>query len=109
TLAGPGPNTDSSVAQPDAASARTTAITTAALMYCGIVPPPVGNARQDRRVNRAIQGGSMKRVLLFLLLCSSVVAFAQAPTRLRGTITSLSGDVLSVKLRDGRDIQLKLA
>lgn len=51
----------------------------------------------------------MKRVLLFLLLCSSVAAFAQAPTRLRGTITSLNGDVLSVKLRDGRDIQLKLA
>jgi len=51
----------------------------------------------------------MKRVLLFLLLCSSVAAFAQAPTRVRGTITSLDGDVLSVKSRDGRDLKIQLA
>lgn len=51
----------------------------------------------------------MKRVLLFVLLCSSVAAFAQAPTRVRGTITSLDGDVLSVKSRDGRDLKIQLA
>ena len=51
----------------------------------------------------------MKRVLLFVLLCSSVAAFAQAPTRVRGTITSLDGDMLSVKSRDGRDLKIQLA
>ena len=51
----------------------------------------------------------MKRVLLFFLLCSSVAAFAQAPTRVRGTITALDGDVLSVKSRDGTDLKVHLA
>lgn len=51
----------------------------------------------------------MKRVLLFLMLCASVAALAQAPTRVRGTITSLDGDVLSVKSRDGRDLKIQLA
>lgn len=51
----------------------------------------------------------MKRVLLFLMLCASVAAFAQAPTRVRGTITAVDGDVLSVKSRDGRDLKVQLA
>jgi hypothetical protein len=51
----------------------------------------------------------MKRILLFVLLGASLAAFAQAPTRVRGTITSLDGDVLSVKSRDGRDLKVHLA
>lgn len=47
-------------------------------------------------------------VLLFLVSClASAAALAQA--RVRGTITGLQGDVLMVKSRDGRDIQLRLA
>jgi hypothetical protein len=33
---------------------------------------------------------------------------AQAPQRVRGTITGLDGDVLSVKARDGKDVQIQL-
>jgi outer membrane lipoprotein SlyB len=50
----------------------------------------------------------MKR-LLVLVLCIAAVASAQAQQRIRGAITGLSGDVLSVKLRDGRDVQVQLA
>lgn len=50
----------------------------------------------------------MKRLALFALLLVSVAAFAQAPTRVRGTITALDGDVLSVKSRDGKDLKLHL-
>lgn len=47
-------------------------------------------------------------VLLFLVSClASAAALAQA--RVRGTITGLHGDVLMVKSRDGREIQLQLA
>jgi hypothetical protein len=48
-----------------------------------------------------------KLAVLALLLCTTA-AFAQAPTRVRGTITALQGDVLSVKSRDGKDLRLKL-
>ena len=36
-------------------------------------------------------------------------AFGQAPVRVRGTITALNGDILAVKTRKGRDVELKLA
>ncbi len=36
-------------------------------------------------------------------------ALAQTNVRVRGTITALEGDVLSVKTREGRDIQIQLA
>ena len=41
----------------------------------------------------------------------SAAATAQAPTRMwvRGTITGLDGDVLSVKSREGKDLKIKLA
>lgn len=42
-------------------------------------------------------------------LLASAVAIAQPPTRVRGTVTSLDGDVLSVKTRDGRDLKIHLA
>jgi hypothetical protein len=51
----------------------------------------------------------MKTVLSLLLVLFNVVAHAQAPARIRGTITGLEGDVLSVKSRDGRDLQIHLA
>jgi Domain of unknown function (DUF5666) len=50
----------------------------------------------------------MKRLALFLLLVAGTAAFAQAPTRVRGTITALDGDVLSVKSRDGKDVKIHL-
>jgi len=53
----------------------------------------------------------MKTVALFavsLLMLASLSAHAQV-VRLRGTITSLDGDVLSVKTREGKDVKLQLA
>ena len=50
----------------------------------------------------------MKRLALFLLLVAATAAFAQAPTRVRGTITALEGDVLSVKSREGKDLKVHL-
>jgi len=53
----------------------------------------------------------MKKVVLFavsLLMLASLSANAQN-MRVRGTITSLDGDVLSVKTREGKDIKIKLA
>ncbi len=51
----------------------------------------------------------MKRLALLFLLAATAAAFAQAPTRVRGTITALDGDVLSVKSREGKDLKLHLA
>src|SRR5688572_25776078 len=50
----------------------------------------------------------MRRLALFVLLAATTAAFAQAPTRVRGTITGLDGDVLAVKSRDGKDLQIHL-
>jgi len=50
----------------------------------------------------------MKRLTLLLLLFATTAALAQAPTRVRGTITALDGDVLSVKSREGKDLKLHL-
>jgi hypothetical protein len=63
----------------------------------------------------AFQGGStiMKRIVLLLVAGAfalvSAAASAQTPMRIRGTITSLDGDVLSVKTRDGKDLKINLA
>jgi uncharacterized protein DUF5666 len=55
----------------------------------------------------------MKRNLLALLCLSaafvSVGAAAQTNMRVRGTITALEGNMLSVKSRDGKDLKLRLA
>src|SRR5688572_33140020 len=51
----------------------------------------------------------MKRLALLSLILVSSLAIAQAPTRVRGTITSVDGDVLSVKSREGKDLKLHLA
>jgi hypothetical protein len=44
-----------------------------------------------------------------LALVSAVVDAQQTNIRVRGTITALDGDVLSVKSRDGKDLKLQLA
>jgi hypothetical protein len=55
----------------------------------------------------------MRNLSLTLLsaafLLASSAALAQANVRVRGTITSVDGDMLMVKSRDGRDIRLHLA
>jgi hypothetical protein len=51
----------------------------------------------------------MKRFAVLFLLLATTAAFAQAPTRVRGTITSLDGDVLSVKSREGKELKIQLA
>jgi len=53
----------------------------------------------------------MKRLFLAAVTLSvaSSLALAQAPVRVRGTISALNGDILAVKTREGRDVELKLA
>ena len=51
----------------------------------------------------------MKRLALACMLLATTLALAQAPARVRGTITALDGDVLSVKSREGQDLKLHLA
>jgi hypothetical protein len=55
----------------------------------------------------------MNRAALLLLAGAfalvSASAGAQTPMRIRGTITSLDGDILSVKTRDGKDLKINLA
>jgi len=50
----------------------------------------------------------MKRLAVLSLILISSLAVAQTPARVRGTITSLDGDVLSVKSREGRDLKIHL-
>jgi len=47
--------------------------------------------------------------LVSLLALLAFSAFGQTPTRVRGTITGLDGDILSVKSREGKDLKLHLA
>jgi hypothetical protein len=50
------------------------------------------------------------RILAFALLAViTCTAAAQTNVRVRGTITALNGDVLAVKTREGRDVNLNLA
>ena len=55
----------------------------------------------------------MKHVTAFaaavLLVFVAMLAEAQAAMRIRGTITALEGNVLSVKSRDGKDLTINLA
>jgi hypothetical protein len=43
------------------------------------------------------------------LMMTASVAWAQAPVRVRGEITKVDGTTLSVKLRDGQNVTMKLA
>ena len=51
------------------------------------------------------------RIAAFLgaLVLASAVAQAPAPTRVRGTITGIDGDTLSVKSRTGEDVKIRIA
>ena len=51
----------------------------------------------------------MKRLAFVLLAFIAASAFAQTNVRVRGTITALKGDVLSVKTREGKDVNIQLA
>ncbi len=52
----------------------------------------------------------MKQSLVVLLAFVSALAFAQQqPARVRGTITAVDGNVLSVKSRTGEDLKVHLA
>ena len=50
----------------------------------------------------------MKRLALLILVLFSSLAVAQTATRVRGMITALEGDVLSVKSREGKDLKIHL-
>jgi hypothetical protein len=50
----------------------------------------------------------MKKLFLLGLMLASTAGLAQTNERVRGTITALDGDVLSVKSRDGKDVKLQL-
>jgi hypothetical protein len=55
----------------------------------------------------------MKHSLITLLACAFAVAATaadaqQKPMRIRGTIVEVSGDVLKLKSRDGKELQLRL-
>ncbi|MGH8667799.1 MAG: hypothetical protein ACREUH_01085 [Burkholderiales bacterium] len=51
----------------------------------------------------------MRTLALLLLAVAATTVSAQTNVRVRGTITQLDGDVLLVKSRDGRELQLNLA
>ena len=51
----------------------------------------------------------MNRLALLALVTVSSLAIAQAPMRVRGQITGLDGEVLSVRSRDGKDLKIHLA
>jgi hypothetical protein len=52
--------------------------------------------------------GGSTALLVTLLTLAATVAEAQMPLRVRGTITALAGNVLSVKTREGQDIKVEL-
>src|SRR5262245_14985351 len=51
----------------------------------------------------------MKQLLALALAFACGATYAQAPSRIRGTITKMDGNVMSVKTRDGKDVQVTLA
>lgn len=48
-------------------------------------------------------------VLSVLLALPAASALAQTPARIRGTITAVEGNVLSVKTREGKDLKIEIA
>ena len=53
--------------------------------------------------------GLLRFPALLILTLAVTVAQAQTSVRVRGTITGIEGNVLSVKSRDGRDLKVRLA
>ncbi|PRY06613.1 hypothetical protein B0G80_5858 [Paraburkholderia sp. BL6669N2] len=60
---------------------------------------------------RALRAFAAPALVAAALLAAGPAAHAQsaAPTGVRGTVTSLSGDLLKVHTRDGKDVDVKLA
>ncbi|SEP75401.1 hypothetical protein SAMN05216548_101413 [Faunimonas pinastri] len=58
-----------------------------------------------------LRAGLIGSLLPAALVAVPMAAFAQdaAPTRIRGTIGEFSGQTLTVKTREGKDVQIKLA
>jgi hypothetical protein len=52
---------------------------------------------------------AVQLTLLFALLTFASAAAQAQTTRIRGQITGLNGDMLSVKTREGKDVQIKLS
>src|SRR5471032_2187320 len=57
---------------------------------------------------RAIVAPALVAASLFVAV-SAAQAQTAAPTGVRGTVTALSGDVLKVHTRDGKDVDVKLS
>jgi hypothetical protein len=60
-------------------------------------------------VRRERRHFAVQLTLLFALLTFASAAAQAQTTRIRGTITGLNGDMLAVKTREGKDIQIKLS
>lgn len=60
---------------------------------------------------KIVSAHALRALVAAALLASTSAAQAQnaAPTGVRGTVTSLSGDLLKVHTRDGKDVDVKLA
>jgi hypothetical protein len=65
--------------------------------------------RQPARKKGDPMNGFRIGIIFGVLVLTGAVAQTPPPTRVRGTITSLEGNVLSVKSRDGQDLKLDLA
>jgi hypothetical protein len=52
---------------------------------------------------------AFQAVLISVLLAATGAADAQTPARVRGTITSIDGNVLTVKSREGKDLRIEIA
>ena len=48
-------------------------------------------------------------ISLSILLAAAAAADAQTPARIRGTITAVEGNLLSVKSREGKDLKIEIA
>jgi hypothetical protein len=56
-----------------------------------------------------MKGIRVAAALALLALVATAAAEAQKPMRVRGTITAIDGNVLSVQSRDGKDLKLQLS
>jgi hypothetical protein len=64
--------------------------------------------RVTRGPIRRLSSAAASMLLFATLGAASLAADAQSSLRVRGTITAFDGNVLSVKSRDGKDLQLRL-
>jgi hypothetical protein len=65
--------------------------------------------RRPRSIRKEKPMNSLRIALLCTALAVASAADAQTAARIRGTITAVDGNVLAVKSREGKDLQLQLA